>query len=152
MVPELCWRRYWAEMDAFLVSQDIVHFSAREISPCSIVYSPQGPISNKQAPRSMWPHIIPTLGILEIIRAHFDNQPIYVGSGYRASPYNKAIGGAPKSQHVQFRACDVHMDYIRPREIWNYLTKNDPPRNGYGVYKTFIHVDTRSTSARWERD
>jgi uncharacterized protein YcbK (DUF882 family) len=37
--------------------------------------------------------------MLEEIRTHFD-RPIHILSGYRCPAHNKAVGGAPDSQHM----------------------------------------------------
>ena len=34
--------------------------------------------------------------------------PLTVSSGYRPPEYNRAVGGSPRSQHIPFRALDIH--------------------------------------------
>lgn len=37
-------------------------------------------------------------------------KPIFVSSGYRCQALNKAVGGAPNSQHVKGEAADIYTD------------------------------------------
>lgn len=51
-------------------------------------------------------NIMYTLRCLDTIREAW-GQPIYISSGYRSYPLNKAIRGAKTSQHVQGEAADI---------------------------------------------
>ena len=75
-------------------------------------------------------------------------QPIVIGSAYRTPDYNRRVGGAPLSQHVQGRALDLY-----PPNGWDIntfykavrnvaLSKTSPIR-GLGRYPTFVHIDVR---------
>ena len=85
--------------------------------------------------------------ILERIRAHF-NLPVHVTSGCRCSAYNAVVGGARDSQHMRGRAADIHLA-LPPDTVRAYLLAAYPERFGIGGYKTFTHIDTRGTVARW---
>ena len=53
--------------------------------------------------------------------------PIYVSSGYRSLPLNKAIGGSKRSQHIQGRALDLDADVFggcTNAQIFNYIREN----------------------------
>lgn len=112
---------------------------------------------------------------LDVIREAWD-APVVVISGYRTATYNKRVGGARDSQHVQGRAADI-------RPAWGYLQgiriawdeqelreKVDtitafgamidrliaqgmlPRVRGVGIYPgRWVHVDVRSGErvARW---
>ena len=92
---------------------------------------------------------------LEVIRAHF-GKPIHVNSGFRSEVFNRAIGGARASQHVQGRACDIHIAGVSAAAIHEAvlgLSKAGklPLIRGLGKYSTFVHLDTRQSPrlVRW---
>lgn len=90
-----------------------------------------------------------TLDVLEEVRGHF-GKPVLVHSGYRCMKHNKAVGGAVNSQHLYGRAADISIRGVPPTEIAAYLKAMYPSQYGVGLYKTFVHVDTRSGKpARW---
>ena len=88
------------------------------------------------------------IDLLEKVREHF-GKPVHVNSGYRTVSYNVKIGGACYSQHCYGRACDIYIDGITPKEIAEYVETLIPDTGGIGIYKTFIHIDTRKTKSRW---
>jgi len=82
---------------------------------------------------------------------------IPVLSGFRTDAYNRKIGGARLSQHVQGRAAD-----LRPPKGWTaarlhalilemYNDGELPRLGGLGLYPGFVHVDVRPGAklARW---
>lgn len=88
--------------------------------------------------------------VFEAIRAACGGDPITVNSAYRTPEYNRRIGGAAKSQHVEGRALDLRPPkgmalaefYRRIRHLANHLET----LKGIGRYRTFVHVDTRPTA------
>jgi len=72
---------------------------------------------------------------------HMVGEPLRITSSYRSPAYNKGIGGAPKSMHLQGRAVDIsctnsHSRMIILKEALNLgLT--------VGVAGTFLHIDDR---------
>lgn len=92
------------------------------------------------------------LEVLTEIREYFD-KPVRINSASRCSAYNASwsVGGSPRSQHLWSRAADITVDGVAPDEVHAYLAAKYPNKFGLGKYKTFTHVDTRSTGpARWE--
>lgn len=45
--------------------------------------------------------------VLEPLREHFG--PIIIGSGFRCTQLNSAVGGVKNSQHKTGEACDIHL-------------------------------------------
>lgn len=104
-----------------------------------------------------------TLEIVQSIRTWL-NQPITINSAFRCPKWNEAVGGSPKSQHLQGRAIDFtfkhsivdqHHLYGGPIDLeWLYGWMHE--RYGaivsLGLYDHFIHVDTRTDGggARWD--
>jgi len=79
---------------------------------------------------------------------------IHIDSGYRCPKHNKAIGGAPKSQHMQGIAADIIVktsvgEIVSPARIADYLEKKYPDSHGIGRYRSWVHFDVRENKARW---
>lgn len=108
------------------------HFSDQELAcPCCGVNLCTGPLVNA----------------LEALRAEV-GLPITVNSGYRCGPHNQAVGGEPNSYHVRGMAADVKVKGIAPTELYE-IARRIPAFGGFGVAKTFLHVDVRTQKARW---
>jgi hypothetical protein len=143
-------------LDVKFVEFGIQHFSGKEIC------------NGWNIPDNLLYNILPTVRVLNAIREWY-GKPIYINSTYRSSAYNKAIGGKPKSLHLDFNAIDftvgskkdlkkIFNEIIRldsMTSVFNFLPK--PMGNfGAGYYDgRFIHLDVRSTlrrksPARWE--
>ena len=88
--------------------------------------------------------------------------PIAVTSGFRSSWHNKAVGGAAGSQHQVF-ATDIQPN------LHGFRLAQTPPFDrraemiiivaaeadrlgfdGIGKYDTFVHLDLRGETARWD--
>lgn len=54
---------------------------------------------------------------LEELRAQLGSKPIIITSGFRCVGHNRAIGGAPDSDHLHGWAADIVVDGIMPDEI-----------------------------------
>ena len=91
---------------------------------------------------------IETLDVLEAVRHAFG--PVTVTSACRCIAHNMKVGGASRSQHIFGRACDIKALNVSPGVVFSFLTANYSGRFGFGLYDSFVHVDTRSgTPARW---
>jgi len=76
-------------------------------------------------------------------------QPLIVNSGYRTIEYNEKVGGSPKSQHIEGKAADIRkVDELTIDGMANLAKKVG--FDGIGKYNTFIHVDVRGYTARWD--
>lgn len=90
-----------------------------------------------------------TLAVLQDVRDHFGRQ-VHIDSGCRCEKHNAKVGGVPNSQHKLGRAADIRVEGFPPESVHDYLDKKYPNKYGLGKYKTFTHIDTRSTGpARW---
>ena len=72
--------------------------------------------------------------------------PLQVLSCYRTPDYNRKIGGAPSSQHIQGRAIDIRTPKdLTPRELFDVILAlaNSTPIRGIGLYKWGCHMDVR---------
>lgn len=82
----------------------------------------------------------------EAVRRICGNYPIKVISAYRTPEWNRKIGGASKSQHVQGRALDLNPPTnLTIKQFYNLVKSNckELGINGIGLYRTFIHIDIR---------
>jgi len=106
---------------------------------------------NTFPPKSKWDNIIPTIKLVDRLRADL-GVPIRVTSSYRSAKYNKNCGGATKSLHKEFKAIDLQVDGFSPSYVYARLMKYRNAgdfKGGLGKYSTFVHVDTRGTNADW---
>ena len=85
--------------------------------------------------------------LFENLRKHCGDKPLTVLSAYRTPEHNRAVGGRPRSQHVEGRALDV----ATPREMsapefhdrvreW---AGTAPDLRGLGYYRWGVHIDVR---------
>lgn len=88
------------------------------------------------------------VAILQKIRAHF-GKPVKITSAYRTPGRNKAVGGQAYSQHLYGRAADIKVSGVSPSKVAAYAETLLKNRGGIGIYRTFTHIDTRPTKARW---
>lgn len=89
------------------------------------------------------------VGLLQNIRNHF-GAAVTINSAYRTESYNKKIGGATKSQHVNGTAADIVVKGATPLEVAQYVEHIMPDSGGIGVYQSFTHVDVRANRSRWD--
>ena len=85
----------------------------------------------------------------EDIRSLCGDKPITVLSAYRTPEWNKKIGGAKLSQHVQGRALDLKPpEGLTVLQFYRLIKANytDFGINGIGLYATFVHVDIRPSN------
>jgi hypothetical protein len=89
---------------------------------------------------------------LEEFRHALGDKPVPILSWYRTPAYNRKIGGATQSQHMQATATDFDREFVdrvgRSRffALANKFWKND----GVGDYPSgSAHTDVRGFRARW---
>lgn len=89
---------------------------------------------------------------LEQVRHELGDKPMPALSWYRPADYNRIIGGATNSRHIQADATDFDVATVnrigraRFDAAFEKFYKND----GYGTYPSGSrHGDTRGTHARW---
>jgi len=91
---------------------------------------------------------------LQVLRDEV-KKPITVTSGYRNAAYNAKIGGAKASQHLTGRAADIKISGMTPKEVAAVIEKliaaGKMKEGGLGIYRTWIHYDTRGTKSRWSK-
>lgn len=103
----------------------------------------------------------PVIGIVQDACDHFAvlgglaRVVAVIHSAARCTEYNRkpvsegGPGSTDDSQHPRAKAIDFHIAGVTPFELYSYLDAKYPGLLGLGLYTTFVHVDTRPTSARW---
>lgn len=110
--------------------------------------------SNGQTvPRNLRPLTLQLCTELEKVIAAFGGRRIVINSGYRSPAYNRSVGGATNSMHVQGRACDFNIQGIRPSavraKIEELIRSGQMQQGGLGAYNGFTHYDIRGYRSRW---
>jgi len=94
----------------------------------------------------------PLCEALEIIRAA-TGKPMTIFSGYRTPEWNKKVGGASRSKHMDGIACDIKLEGMGIKKLYEFIDRlqraNIIPRGGLGLYNSFVHYDTRGHISRW---
>lgn len=90
------------------------------------------------------------LEIVENVRAHF-NKPTTITSGCRCEKHNKSVGGASGSFHTIGKACDLKVKDTDPLEVYKFIDNKYPNTFGLGLYNSWVHVDSRTNKARWNK-
>jgi uncharacterized protein YcbK (DUF882 family) len=89
---------------------------------------------------------------LQTLRDKLD-RTVKIVSGYRCPKHNKAVGGAPGSQHLLGNAADISVQHITPGDLYDLVITIPAFANGgIGVGHGIFHVDVRSSPARWSYD
>ena len=133
----------------FIDGLNLRHFKGSEF----IAYARRTNAGGKAGvpPKTKWKNIVPTLQVLDQLRAHF-GKSISLTSIYRAAGYNRACGGAAMSQHKEFTACDIQVSGKSPGRVFATLLEwRDAGvfKGGLGKYATFVHIDCRGRNATW---
>ena len=90
-----------------------------------------------------------TLKVADAVREYV-GVSITPSSAARCRQYNrsKAVGSNDNSQHPKCRAMDLPVP--NPHQVFKWLCDRYPDKYGFGLYKTFVHIDTRTNGpARW---
>lgn len=70
--------------------------------------------------------------------------------GCRCNVHNIACDGSNGSQHTKGKAADIKVEGVAPQAVYKHLCDTYPNQYGFGLYDTFVHVDSRKYKARWD--
>jgi len=99
-----------------------------------------------------------TINGIQIIREFF-GAPIYITSTFRPVWYNRSIGSTDTSQHVQQTALDFTFRDAKLQAAYNHDIETRGPLyqklkaagiRGFGLYRTFGHIDSRRVLTFWD--
>lgn len=88
--------------------------------------------------------------VLEDLRETY-GFPVMINSGCRCLKHNKTVGGEPNSKHMEGIAADIVVKGLSPAKVYQYLDSKYKDTFGIGLYKTWVHIDTRTRKTRWEK-
>lgn len=99
----------------------------------------------------MWPRLLFLRWIADLCR---DKKPVTVAYTWRPFEYNKSVGGAPSSAHIDCCAVDLDFKDVKDRKRAHGTLKKifNSPINlgmGIGVGNRRLHVDVLSKA--WEK-
>ncbi|MBI3927286.1 MAG: DUF882 domain-containing protein [Armatimonadetes bacterium] len=91
------------------------------------------------------------VGLLEELRLELGGSPLVVTSGYRPPAYNRMVGGATLSVHMDGLAADVSSYQVSIAHLYDVADRLVGNRGGVGYYpaQLFVHVDLRGERSRW---
>lgn len=97
-----------------------------------------------------------TIEMLENIREHFGENPVYVHSGFRCVRKQKnlikqGLTTTLKSTHCKGLAVDLHIKNIDIEDLhWGCIElQKQGVIDGLGIYSWGVHVDKRGYKAQW---
>jgi lysozyme family protein len=126
----------------------LVHFKPSEF----LMLGGSGDQDNSMPPPELWPNVVDLAKVLDALREALGH-PIVLNSVYRNETHNAAVGGVKGSQHRLFRAADLRVVGHGSPPEWAAVLKQMRAaklfQGGIGVYRTFVHVDTRGWNADW---
>lgn len=109
-----------------------------------------GTVRNDTPPVELWHRIVPVARVAALLREQFG--PTTVNSAYRSPDYNAAVKGERASRHMQNDALDLRCATGTPDQWADFLREQRRAGvfvGGIGVYRAFVHVDTRGLNADW---
>ena len=74
---------------------------------------------------------------------------LYITSAARCFKYNLVVGSNDDSMHPRMCAIDHYIKGVSMKELFDYYNNKYPGKFGIGLYKLFVHLDSRPNQARW---
>jgi hypothetical protein len=136
-MAETAYYEHWSEYPMHL--WDWPDFTPEEIASRTVVNGGRGP----KGPLLL---NFDALDKLQELRSLI-GKPFHVNSAYRSPEYNRFVGGASRSKHMEGIAFDISMHNQNRTEFVRLVRQFG--FNGIGHYGTFTHIDTRPNQAEW---
>jgi uncharacterized protein YcbK (DUF882 family) len=132
-------------------AQGFRHFGAHEFT--RYFGAVRKGVKNSAPPKKLWKNVVPTLRVVDDLRESV-GQPCTILSSYRSPEYNRTVGGAAQSQHLQFNALDITIKGVSAKRVYERLLQwrlEGRFKGGIGYYPSsgFVHIDTRGRNATW---
>lgn len=90
------------------------------------------------------------VSIADAVRARL-GRPVPVNSGLRCKQHNANVGGVANSSHTGGTAADLGCPSgVTPQQMYDIAEDIMGDTGGLGLYSWGIHIDSRSTKARWK--
>lgn len=139
------------EFDAWVASLGLKHFQPHEVRFLGNSHYASGKAQGKNGlpPKDIRSRLVPVLRAADEARERL-GVSIMILSAYRAPAYNKAIGGAKASRHMECDALDLGAPKVptaKLRKVLKQLRKEGYFTGGMGLkYPSFVHIDNRGTN------
>lgn len=94
----------------------------------------------------------PTLRVADELAKRLDAPLVRINSAYRSPRYNARIGGAAShSQHLNNNALDLKFACggSEAARLARRLRDEGAFVGGIGIYRNFVHLDTRGENVTW---
>lgn len=135
------------EFDYWVGTLNLKHFRAHEIRFLGNSHYASGKAQGKNGlpPKRLRCRLVPVLRAADEARERLGSS-IIILSAYRAPAYNKAIGGASRSRHMECDALDLaapKTSSTRLRTVLRQLREEGYFTGGIGKYPSFVHIDNR---------
>ena len=140
-MAETAYYEHWSEYPMHL--WDWPDFTPEEIASRTVV---NGAHAKGRGPKGPLLLNFDALDKLQELRS-FIGKPFHVNSAYRSPEYNRFVGGASRSKHMEGIAFDISM-HNHNRTEFVHLARQFG-FNGIGHYNTFTHIDSRQNQAEW---
>jgi hypothetical protein len=135
------------KFQAMLDKEGVTHFTAEELFFRGA--SDEKLKLNAEPPEALWKNMLATAKAAHEARERMGS-PLVIKSAYRSPAYNRRIGGAKASQHMQF--CALDLGTKSPAKLYKILLemrRDGKFKGGLGLYRSFVHLDTRGVNANW---
>lgn len=139
------------EFDAWVGSLGLKHFQPHEVRFLgnSHYATGNGQGLNALPPKKIRARLIPVLRAADEARERLGTSLVIL-SAYRSPAYNKAIGGAKFSRHVECDALDIAAPKVpvaKLRKVLKELRREGYFTGGLGLkYPGFVHLDNRGAN------
>jgi len=142
-------------MEVLEYANFIQDLNLKNITPRMVIsphFKTRGHVHNTLPPKAEWVAMEKTLKAVDHLVVKLESPLTNIASAYRCPKYNRAVGGAPKSFHMQNIALDIQFKNVSPHHVFyvaNQLRKEKSFCGGLGRYATFVHLDTRGRNDTW---
>lgn len=139
------------ESDSWVATLGLQHFQPHEVRFLGNSHYASGKAQGKNGlpPKSIRSRLVPVLRAADEARKRL-GVSIIILSAYRAPAYNKAIGGAKFSRHMECDALDLaapKASTAKLRAVLKELRKEGWFTGGMGLkYPSFVHIDNRGAN------
>jgi len=133
----------------------IQDLNLRNITPRQVLaphFKTRGHTHNTLPPKSEWTAMAKTLKTVDKLVDTLGAPLKEILSAYRSPKYNRAVGGASKSFHMQNIATDLKFHNLSAHHVFyvaQKLRKDKVFKGGLGKYPSFVHLDTRGRNDTW---
>ena len=146
-------RKQIEEFDNWVETLDLKHFKPHEVRFLGNSHYASGKAQGKNGlpPRCIRSRLVPVLRVADEARERLGSS-IIILSAYRAAAYNKAIGGAKFSRHMECDALDLaapKSTATKLRAVLMKLRKEGYFTGGIGKYPSFVHIDNRGMNVNF---